>query len=153
MKITKNIAKQIALNDDATPTGGKAHNDEHLDEFMAEVGLKYGSSLSEVNKALVECGIMPVTEQQAIDASNPLKLCEEIAIEKIAKLSKMDTWFGIDDKGRIYDREGDVKGKTDKTRRVLISQLIDGMIQETWDALTDDERYNAIKGIAKCLAY
>lgn len=153
MKITKNIAKQIALNDDATPTGGKAHNDEHLDEFMAEVGLKYGSSLSEVNKALVECGIMPVTEQQAIDASNPLKLCEEIALEKIAKLSKMDTWFGIDDKGRIYDREGDVKGKTDKTRRVLISQLIDGMMQETWNALTDDERYNAIKGIAKCLAY
>jgi hypothetical protein len=153
MKITKNIAKQIALNDDATPTGGKAHNDEHLDEFMAEVGLKYGSSLSEVNKALVECGIMPVTEQQAIDASNPLKLCEEIALEKIAKLSKMDTWFGIDDKGRVYDREGDVKGKTDKTRRVLISQLIDGMMQETWDALTDDERYNAIKGIAKCLAY
>jgi hypothetical protein len=153
MKITKNIAKQIALNDDATPTGGKAHNDEHLDEFMAEVGLKYGSSLSEVNKALVECGIMPVTEQQAIDASNPLKLCEEIALEKIAKLSKMDTWFGIDDKGRVYDREGDVKGKTDKTRRVLISQLIDGMMQETWNALTDDERYNAIKGIAKCLAY
>ena len=151
MKITKNIAKQIALNDDATPTGGKAHNDEHLDEFMAEVGLKYGSSLSEVNKALVECGIMPVTEQQAIDASNPLKLCEEIALEKIAKLSKMDTWFGIDDKGRVYDREGDVKGKTDKTRRVLISQLIDGMLQETWNALTDDERYNAIKGIAKCL--
>lgn len=151
MKITKNIAKQIALNDDATPTGGKAHNDEHLDEFMAEVGLKYGSSLSEVNKALVECGIMPVTEQQVIDASNPLKLCEEIALEKIAKLSKMDTWFGIDDKGRIYDREGDVKGKTDKTRRVLISQLIDGMLQETWNALTDDERYNAIKGIAKCL--
>ena len=153
MKITKNIAKQSALNDDATPTGGKAHNDEHLDEFMAEVGLKYGSSLSEVNKALVECGIMPVTEQQAIDASNPLKLCEEIALEKIAKLSKMDTWFGIDDKGRVYDREGDVKGKTDKTRRVLISQLIDGMMQETWNALTDDERYNAIKGIAKCLAY
>lgn len=153
MKITKNIAKQIALNDDATPTGGKAHNDEHLDEFMAEVGLKYGSSLSEVNKALVECGIMPVTEQQAIDASNPLKLCEEIALEKIAKLSKMDTWFGIDDKGRVYDREGDVKGKTDKTRRVLISQLIDGMTRDTWDALTDDERYNAIKGIAKCLAY
>lgn len=153
MKITKNIAKQIALYDDATPTGGKAHNDEHLDEFMAEVGLKYGSSLSKVNKALVECGIMPVTEQQVIDASNPLKLCEEIALEKIAKLSKMDTWFGIDDKGRIYDREGDVKGKTDKTRRVLISQLIDGMLQETWNALTDDERYNAIKGIAKCLAY
>lgn len=153
MKITKNIAKQIALYDDATPTGGKSHSDEHLDEFMAEVGLKYGSSLSEVNKALVECGIMPVTEQQAIDASNPLKLCEEIALEKIAKLSKMDTWFGIDDKGRVYDREGDVKGKTNKTRRVLISQLIDGMMQETWNALTDDERYNAIKGIAKCLAY
>lgn len=94
---------------------------------------------------------MPVTEQQVIDASNPLQLCEEVALEKIARISKMDCWFGIDDKGRVYDREGDIKGKTDKTRRVLISQLIDGMTRDTWDALTDDEKYNVVNGIAKCL--
>ena len=153
MKITKKIASRIALYDDATPTGGKAHSDEHLDEFMESVmgELPYGSSLKKVNEALVECGIMPVTEQQVIDASNPLKLSEELALERIAKISKMDTWFAIDDKGRVYDREGDIKGKTDKTRRTLISQLIDGMTRDTWDALTDDEKYNVVNGIARCL--
>ena len=153
MKITKKIASRIALYDDATPTGGKAHSDEHLDEFMeSEMGLlPYGSSLTKVNKALVECGIMPITEQQVIDASNPLTICQEQAFERIARLSKMDTWFAIDDKGRVYDREGEVKGKTDKTRRMLIGWLIDGMIEETWNALTDDEKYNVVKGIARCL--
>ena len=153
MKITKKIASRIALYDDATPTGGKAHSDEHLDEFMESVmgELPYGSSLKKVNEALVECGIMPVTEQQVIDVTNPLLPHEEKVFEKIAKISKMDTWFAIDDKGRVYDREGEVKGKTDKTRRVLISQLIDGMTRDTWDALTDDEKYNVVNGIAKCL--
>ena len=153
MKITKKIASRIALYDDATPTGGKAHSDEHLDEFMESVmgELPYGSSLKKVNEALVECGIMPVTEQQVIDVTNPLLPHEEKVFEKIAKISKMDTWFGIDDKGRVYDREGEVKGKTPKTRRVLISQLINGMTRDTWDALTDDEKYNVVNGIAKCL--
>ena len=153
MKITKKIASRIALYDDATPTGGKAHSDEHLDEFMeSEMGLlPYGSSLTKVNKALVECGIMPITEQQVIDASNPLTICQEQAFERIARLSKMDTWFAIDDKGRVYDREGDVKGKTNKTRRILIGWLIDGMIEETWNALTDDEKFNVVKGLGRCL--
>lgn len=153
MKITKKIASRIALYDDATPTGGKAHSDEHLDEFMESVmgELPFGSSLKKVNEALVECGIMPVTEQQVIDVTNPLLPHEEKVFEKIAKISKMDTWFGIDDKGRVYDREGEVKGKTPKTRRVLISQLIDGMTRDTWDALTDDEKYSIVNGIARCL--
>ena len=153
MKITKKIASRIALYDDDTPTGGKAHSDEHLDEFMESTmgELPFGSSLKKVNEALVECGIMPVTAQQIIDASNPLTISQEQAFERIARLSKMDTWFAIDDKGRVYDREGDIKGKTDKTRRVLISQLIDGMTRDTWDALTDDEKYNVVNGIARCL--
>lgn len=155
MKITKKIASRIALYDDATPTGGKAHSDEHLDEFMESVmsELPYGSSLKKVNEALVECGIMPITEQQIIDASNPLTINQEQAFERIAKISKMDTWFAIDDKGRVYDREGDVKGKTDKTRRVLIACLIDGMIEETWNALTDEEKLNVVKGLGKCLLF
>ena len=155
MKITKKIASRIALYDDATPTGGKSHSDEHLDEFMESVmgELPYGSSLEKVNKALVECGIMPVTEQQVIDVTNPLLPHEEKVFEKIAKISKMDTWFAIDDKGRVYDREGEVKGKTPKTRRVLISQLIDGMTLSTWNALTDVEKYDAFNGIARCLNY
>ena len=155
MKITKKIASRLELRDDATPTGGKAHSDEHLDEFMESVmgELPYGSSLKKVNEALVECGIMPITEQQIIDASNPLTINQEQAFERIAKISKMDTWFAIDDKGRVYDREGDVKGKTNKTRRILIGWLIDGMIEETWNALTDEEKLNAVKGLGKCLLF
>ena len=153
MKITKKIASRIALYDDATPYGGKSHSDEHLDEFMESVmgELPYGSSLKKVNDALVQCGIMPITEKQIIYASNPLTIDGERVLERIAKISKMDTWFGIDEKGRIYDREGDIKGKTDKSRRILVSQLIDGMTRDTWDALTEDERYNAVKAIAQCL--
>ena len=151
MKITKKIASRLELRDDATPTGGKSHSDEHLDEFMESVSLPYGTSLTKVNKALKECGIQPFTEEEVINASNPLLICEENALEKIAKISKMDCWFGIDDMGRVYDREGDIKGKTDKTRRILISQLIDGMTRDTWDALTDDEKYNVVNGIARCL--
>lgn len=153
MKITKKIASRLELRDDATPTGGKAHSNEHLDEFMeSTMGLlPFGSSLTKVNKALVECGIEPFTEQQIIDASNPLTISQEQAFERIARLSKMDTWFAIDDKGRVYDREGDVKGKTSKTRRTLIGWLIDGMIEETWNALTDDEKLNVVKGLGRCL--
>ena len=73
MKITKKIAMNIALYDDATPTGGKAHCDEHLDEFMEEVQLPYGSALSTVNKGLIECGIEPVTEQQVAEALKKIK--------------------------------------------------------------------------------
>ena len=155
MKITKKIASRLGLRDDATPTGGKSHSNEYLDEFMESTmgRLPFGSSLAKVNKALVECGIQPFTEEEVINASNPLLICEENAIEKIAKISKMDTWFGIDDMGRVYDREGDIKGKTEKTRRILISQLIDGMTRDTWDALTDDEKYNVVNGIARCLYF
>lgn len=151
MKITKNIARNLALFDDDNSCGGKAHFDEHLDEFMEEVGLPYGTSLTKVNEALKECGIQPFTEEEVINASNPLLICEENALEKIAKISKMDCWFGIDDMGRVYDREGDIKGKTNKTRRILISQLIDGMTRDTWDALTDDEKLNVVKGLGRCL--
>ena len=151
MKITKKIASRLELRDDETPTGGKAFCDERLDDFMESVSMPYGTSLTKVNEALKECGIEPFTEEEVLEASNPLKLCEELALEKIAKISKMDCWFAIDDKGRVYDREGDIKGKTDKTRRTLISQLIDGMTRETWDALTDDEKYNVVNGIARCL--
>ena len=153
MKITKKIASKLELRDDETPTGGKAFCDEHLDEFMESVSIPYGTSLTKINEALKECGIEPFTEEEVIDASNPLTINQEQAFERIAKISKMDTWFAIDDKGRVYDREGDVKGKTDKTRRVLIACLIDGMIEETWNALTDEEKLNVVKGLGKCLLF
>lgn len=58
--VTEEIAKGIRLFDDSTPTGGTSHNDEHLDEFMEELQIPYGTPLEQVNKGLVECGILPV---------------------------------------------------------------------------------------------
>ena len=58
--VTEELAKSIRLYDDFTPTGGTAHCDEHLHEFMEELQIPYGTSLEKVNAALKECGIMPV---------------------------------------------------------------------------------------------
>lgn len=64
MRITKKIAKLIDLYDDATEFSGKSHANEMLDEFMGETMLPYGSSLTRVNDALVECGLMPYAEEE-----------------------------------------------------------------------------------------
>ena len=151
MKITKKIASRLELRDDATPTGGKAHSDENLDEFMGEVGLKYGTSLTKVNEALKECGIEPFTEEEVLEVSNVLTQEAADIFEKIARRSKMDCWFGIDDKGRVYDREGQVKGKSATAQRILIRQLMEGMTQETFKELTDKEKLNLVLGLADCL--
>jgi hypothetical protein len=153
MKITKKIASRISLYDDATPTGGKSHNDEHLDEFMeSTMGLlPFGSSLTKVNEALKECGIMPVTEEEVLEVSNVVPKEAAVIFEKIARRSKMDCWFGIDDKGRVYDREGQVKGKSATAQRILIRQLMEGMTQETFNELTDKEKTSLVLGLADCL--
>lgn len=54
MKITKKIAERITLWDDATETGGISYIGETLDNFMAEAGVPFCSSLKRVNEALVE---------------------------------------------------------------------------------------------------
>ena len=153
MKITKKIASRLELRDDATPTGGKAHSDEHLDEFMESVmgELPFGSSLKKVNEALVECGIMPFTEEEVLEVSNVLTEEAAAIFEKIARRSKMDCWFGIDNKGRVYDREGQVKGKSATAQRILIRQLMEGMTQETFNELTNKEKLSLVLGLADCL--
>lgn len=151
MRITKKIAERIYLRDDATETGGISHINETLAEFMAEVGMRFGTSRVKINEGLVECGIEPITIQEVLDAANPLTTGEEYVLEKVATQSGMDCWFGIDENGNVYDREGDVKGKTNQTRKVLVSQLIDGMIKETWDKLSDYEQYTLVKGLGKIL--
>lgn len=70
MKITKKIAERITLRDDATETGGISYIGETLDNFMAEAGVPFGSSLKRVNEALVECGISRITEQEYEKAKN-----------------------------------------------------------------------------------
>lgn len=151
MKITKKIASRLELRDDATPTGGKAHSDEHLDEFMEEVSLPYGTSLTKVNEALKECGIKLFTEEEVLEVSNVLTQEAADIFEKIARRSKMDCWFGIDDKGRVYDLEGQVKGKSATAQRILIRQLMEGMTQETFNELTDKEKISLVLGLADCL--
>ncbi len=140
MKITKKIASRLELRDDATPTGGKAFCDEHLNHFMESVFIPYGSSLEKVNEALKECGIEPFTEEEVLEVSNVVTKEAAAIFEKIARRSKMDCWFGIDSKGRVYDREGQVKGKSATSQRILIRQLMEGMTQETFNELTDKEK-------------
>lgn len=151
MKITKKIASRLELRDDATPTGGKSYSDEKLDNFMAECEIPFGSSLTKVNKALVECGIEPFTEEEVLEVSNVLTEEAAAIFEKIARRSKMDCWFGIDSKGRVYDREGQIKGKSATAQRILIGQLMEGMIQETFNELTNKEKLSLVLGLADCL--
>lgn len=47
----------IILQDDNTPYGGTAFEDETLGEFMDEVGIKPTDSMQKLNKALKNCGI------------------------------------------------------------------------------------------------
>jgi hypothetical protein len=66
-KITKSVAGLIELRDDDTETGGVSFRGETLADFIEETDLGYGRSLDEVNKALKECGIMPITERDIPD--------------------------------------------------------------------------------------
>lgn len=63
-KFTKDEAQRILLHDDKTPFGGKAFNDETLDEFLISIEVNgndgYELPLDKINTALNECGIMPI---------------------------------------------------------------------------------------------
>lgn len=48
---------KIILQDDNTPYGGTAFEDETLGEFMDEVGVKPTDSMKKLNQALKDCGI------------------------------------------------------------------------------------------------
>lgn len=59
------LIEDINLVDDATPTGGKTCSDETLADFLAN-WLVPGklTTLADVNKQLIECGIEPITLDQ-----------------------------------------------------------------------------------------
>lgn len=124
-----------------------------LDKFMEKNGIPFGSSLDEINQLLTSQRYTKITLFAVIYVDNPLNVDEELILTKIAKVSKMDTWFDIDMYGRVRDLEGNVKGSTAKTRRVLVSQLIDGMTEDNWNTLTDKEKLMLTKALAKCLNY
>lgn len=48
---------KIILQDNDTPYGGTAFEDETLGEFMDEVGIKPTDSMKKLNQALKDCGI------------------------------------------------------------------------------------------------
>lgn len=61
------LIEDINLVDDATPTGGKTCSDETLADFLAN-WLVPGkvTTLADINKQLVECGIEPITLDQVV---------------------------------------------------------------------------------------
>lgn len=124
-----------------------------LDKFMEKYGIPFGSSLDEINLHLTGRCYTNISQFAVISVDNPFTVDEELILTKIAKVSKMDTWFDIDMYGRVRDLEGNVRGSIAKTRRVLVSQLIDGMSENDWNTLTDKEKLLLTKALAKCLNY
>ena len=149
MKITKKIAERITLRDDATETGGISYIGETLDNFMAEAGVPFGSSLKRVNEALVECGIEPLCKEEVMDAANPFAQEEIDVFVKIARVSKMDCWFDMEPDGRVLDYENNSGHKIN--RNVGLSQLIDGMTELDFGHLTDNEKFSLVKALGKAL--
>lgn len=70
MRVTRAIAKKIKLHDDSTDTGGISYAGETLDNFIEEVGLRYGFDISKYNAAFEECGIRRITAQEYEKAKN-----------------------------------------------------------------------------------
>lgn len=65
------VIEDVMLVDDATATGGKANASETLAQFIADVNVDTfngndTTTLNEINKNLVECGIEPITLDQIV---------------------------------------------------------------------------------------
>ncbi len=97
------------LVDDYTMTGGTAHSDERLWEFMMETGLSPDSDINEINKALKECGIMPVKELEVLPVDN-IKNMDYADMQKhITKLFMEN--YSTFEKARISMEQDDVLDK------------------------------------------
>jgi len=59
------IIEDVMLEDDATHKGGLAFNGERLSDFISDLD-KEVLTLADINKALVECGIKPITLEQIV---------------------------------------------------------------------------------------
>ena len=146
MKITKKIAERLELRDDATEHGGKSYSDEKLDNFMAECEIPFGSSLKRVNKALVECGIEPFTEEKVKEVALAIKAeglankltseeLNEIAVSARQKIeqAKLSVYFAIkrvlEEHGgkidTIYSREQIINDEYDADELIVIESVDD----------------------------
>jgi hypothetical protein len=74
MKFTDTEMKGILLADDATATGGISHSGETLLDFCVAADLMEADH-TEINKALKECGILPV----APCGKNPYEIIDNAA--------------------------------------------------------------------------
>ena len=149
MKITKKIARRITLQDDATETGGVSYHGEDLSNFIQEVGMKFGLPLSAYNKALVECGIEPVTKEQVLDAANPFTYSQIRLLRRIAKYTKMHCWFDIDEYGQIRDLESDSRRPVNP--RTGISDFMDGVNSNTFNQLNDEEKFDLLMAVSNAI--
>lgn len=59
------IIKDIILEDDETSLGGVAFNQERLSDFISDLD-ENKLTLEDINKALVQCGIKPITLKQIV---------------------------------------------------------------------------------------
>ena len=59
------IIEDINLVDDPSPTGGKTWEGETLAQFLNEMP-EGAVSLADINKALAECGMETITDDQII---------------------------------------------------------------------------------------
>lgn len=142
MNITEKIARRITLQYEAD-----AFHGEDLYHFIQDVGMKFGLPLSEYNKALVEDGIEPVTKEEALAAANPFTDHQIRLLRRIAKYTKMDCWFDIDEYGQIRDFESNrpvnpLKG---------ISDFIDGVNFDTFNQLNDEEKFNLLMAVSNVI--
>ena len=70
-----------------------------------------------------------------------LHLYEINLLERLAKRSKMDSWFKIDDEGRVRDREN---GNKVMSTRKAIKQFIEGLTPYDVDGLGDGDVINLL---------
>ena len=146
MKITKKIAERLELRDDATEHGGKSYSDEKLDNFMAECEIPFGSSLKRVNKALVECGIEPFTEEKVKEVALAIKsegMSKKMTSEELSAIAvkarrkieqaKLSVYFAIkcvlEEHGgkidTIYSREQIINDEYDADELIVIESVDD----------------------------
>lgn len=58
-----NFLEQVLI-DDPNSAGGVSYSGETLENFLLEVGLPLDSDITEINNALTECGVLPLSAMQ-----------------------------------------------------------------------------------------
>lgn len=70
---------KVELQDGPGTTGGISFTGETLEDFLSEAGLSTDASMEEINKALVDCGILPILDHSCI----PVAISYNYGLEKL----------------------------------------------------------------------